>query len=234
MFALDHPLAEAAWHGLAHDRHLLTQGAEAGIKAPLLSLLSGEAAWSMDPEARRRLVGRMVVLCGPLEGRGGPVIRFDEARRVLMAGDDGDRAAALGALSEMLEAGRPWPEIAGPFLTDAWPRQIRFRSEATSRALARVAEAAGEHFPDAAATVLPLLGPVPHMDAFVYRAGGKGGAEGHARRHPGSVLALLDALVEDDRTTAPWNMRELLDALAEAEPPLRAAAGWQRLDALAR
>lgn len=232
LFEVDQPLAEAVWHGLAHDRHVLTPEAQAKLKLAMLRLLSGEAPWAMDRTEEHYLVGRMVVLCDwPQEA---PILSFGDARQVLMRCDDEDRAAALTAVAELLEEGRPWQAFAGPFLAAAWPRQLRFRSEATSRAFARIVEAAGDAYPDAVAAVVPFIRPVAHLDVFTYRLGKADDGNGFVRRYPASVLALLDAIVGEDRTTLPWNMRTLLDALVEAEPTLQDSAGWQRLVALAR
>ena len=164
---------------------------------------------------------------------GGPVVSYAEARDVLVNCEDQDRAAALSAFSRTMSVKGNWSNLVRPFIVEAWPRQLRFRSEATSREFARIAEEAGEDFPDAVDVVLPLVRPVRHLDLFGYRLRNpqEDGAD-HARRFPESTVNLLSALVGDDPTTIPYQLGDILEVLVEAHPAIRQNNSWRRLKGL--
>lgn len=230
MFEVAHPLAEAMWHGVSHDPRFLTPASQGQIKAAYLTVLSGDAPWNLDSSEREDLFKRLPWLATLL---GGPVISPAEARATLMRGSDNDRAAVLSELAMSMSRPENWLQVVKPFIMGAWPRQLRFLSEATSRTFARIAEESGENFPDAVDTVLPLVRPVRHLDLFGYRLRNpQDGGNDHARRHPHSVLALLNALVGEDPATIPWQLNEILDVLVDAEPAVRLSESWRRLKSL--
>jgi hypothetical protein len=229
-FDLSHPLSEAAWHGIAHDRHLLTSSSQHTIKHWFLSLLKGEADWQLDKQPRKEFLRRLVWLCKYSKA---PPITFTEARSVLVQADDDGRAAALSALATAMREDGQWARLVRPFILNAWPRQLRFQSEATSRYFAQIAELAGDDFPEAVATILPYLHPVAHLDTFGYRLR-KGDQDGrdYTRRFPESTLTLLATLIGNDPQRAPWELGQLLDAIVEARPVLRQSDHWRRLKRL--
>lgn len=229
-FEVTHPLSEAMWHGAAHDPRFLTPAAETAIKSAYLAVLSGDAPWEMDRSDLESLFRRLPWLATTY---GGPVVSLAEARSVLVRCSDRDRSAALASLAMSLSKPENWLTVVKPFIAGAWPRQLRYLSEATSRDFARIAEESGEHFPDAVETVLPLVRPVRHLDLFGYRLRNPTeDGNDHARKYPQSVLALLNALVGDDPATIPWQLKEILDVLLDAEPALRLSDAWRRLKSL--
>jgi len=53
-----------------------------------------------------------------------------------------------------------------------------------------------------------------------------------ASKYPEPMLALLDRLVSEAPQTAPLNLAELLNMIADASPGLRQDPRWRRLDHL--
>lgn len=100
MFAIDHPLAEAVWHGFAASPHWPSTETLKILCSPLLSVLKGESAWELDQSEKQHWIQKMVVLTRP-ENDGGPPISFWEAREVLMALDDKGRGDALWMLGNI-------------------------------------------------------------------------------------------------------------------------------------
>lgn len=94
-------------------------------------------------------------------------------------------------------------------------------------------EAAGDRFEEVLDLVDDYLRPVAHLDTFAFRMK-KHDEEGknYSGRFPAATLRMLDKLVGTDRQTAPWNLGELLEAIAEAAPALRQSDPWRRLKAL--
>ncbi|WP_109808459.1 SIR2 family protein [Sphingosinithalassobacter portus] len=234
MLALDHPLAEAMWHGLAADQHFLSDEARRSIKPALLDLLVDNAPFQMDREERERLIQWMTMLTMP---RGGnkAVVSYADVRSILMNVGDTDRAEALELLARSMDSGEMWTGFVRPFILDAWPRQLRFQSEASARQFAYIAEKAGDRFPEVVELVLPFLRPVAHFDTFAYRLKKQDeDGQGYSARFPADTLRLLDAVVGDDPQLKPWNLGELIETIAEAQPALRQSDQWRRLKGIAQ
>lgn len=231
MFEIDHPLAEAMWHGLSADQNLLSDDAGALVKPMLLRLIAGEATWILDGDSRQRIIQQMVNLTCPRAGKA--VISFTEARHALMSVGDKERGVAITMLANSMQIDGMWLMLVEPFISKAWPRQLKFQSGASSRAFASLVEKSGDRFPEVVSLVLPFLRPVPHLDTFAYRLKKLDTeGQGYSDRFPEQSLQVLDAVVGDEPQTAPWNLSELLDTIANAAPALRQSEAWRRLKAL--
>lgn len=233
LFPLDQPLSEAMWHGLATDKFI---GNVAGrrIADHLGTILTGGAPWALDSEAHRGLVALMINLA---VARGAEPAAFTmvEVRRLLIAAGEETRVEALGVLARSNPDDDLWPNLFRPFLRDAWPQQLKYQTESTSRQFAQIVERAGDHFLEAVALALPHLRPVAHLDTLAYRLRKQGEeGEGYALNHPAETLQLLNALVGENPQTAPWNLAELLDIIATASPVLRQSDPWRRLKAITK
>src|SRR3546814_19673103 len=66
--------------------------------------------------------------------------------------------------SDVCSSDLQWQAFVKPFIEQAWPRQVKFRTESASRGFAHLVEQSGDNFPDAVRTVLSLLRPVAHLD----------------------------------------------------------------------
>jgi len=175
-----------------------------------------------------------MVLLTRAEKAGGPTISFQQAREVLIALDDEGRSDALWILGNILSEPEAWALFVKPFIEQAWPRQVKFRTESSSRGFAHLVEQSGENFPDAVRTVLSLLKPVAHHDMIAYRLsrGPEEGTNDFAQRFPAETLQLLNALVADDRSQTPYELGKALEIIAEANPVLRRTREWRRLNDL--
>lgn len=233
IFDLANPLAEAAWHGRPYDRNGLSIETWETLKPAFLRLLSGSADWRLDEREHQHLVRALVQLS---RGRGTkpPLIALADVGGVLASLDDRGRAAALDTLFHIVSEEGGWSFIRS-FIAEAWPRQLRYRSEETSRAFARLAEGTGKHFPEAVDTILPFLRPVPHVDMFTYRYAKEDNPsdQDFARTYPAATLKLLDALIAEDRSSMPYELPKVLEIIAEADPSLRQTTAWRRLQDLA-
>jgi hypothetical protein len=172
----------------------------------------------------------MVVLTRP-ENDGGPPVSFSEAREVLVAIDDEGRGDALWMLANIASEQGTWNTFVKPFIEQAWPRQVRFRTESVSRSFAHLVEQSGDSFPEVVRTVVRFLRPVAHLDMITYRLSKEPeeGTNDFAHRFPLETLLLLDALIAEDRSQMPYELGKALDVIAEADPKLRRAKPWRRL-----
>ncbi|MGY6768880.1 hypothetical protein [Komagataeibacter sp. NFXK3] len=234
LFSPEHPLAEAMWHGIAAAPNFIGNIAGRRISGFLATILAGEAQWDIDSDARRGLVALMVNLTVARE-KEPAAFSFADVRRILIGASDKERVEALGVLARSNQDNKLWSHLIRPFLTNAWPQQLKYQTEESSRQLALITENAGTHFPEAVALVLPHIRPVAHLNTFAYRLKQQGEEGiGYAADFPIETLQLLNALVGDDPQTAPWNLLELLEDIATSNPALRQSDPWRRLKAIAQ
>lgn len=230
MFAIDHPLSEAVWHGYAAAPSWPSKNTLRILCPSLLALLKGEATWELDDSEKQHCVQKMVILTRP-ENAGGPLISFEQAREVLIALDDKSRSDALWILGNIVSEQGKWDCFVKPFIEQAWPRQVKYRTESASRGFANLIEQSGDDYPDAVRTIISLLRPVGHLDMMMYRLSKEAeeGTNDFAQRFPAETLKLLNALVPDDRSQMPYELGKALDVIAEANPRLRRTPEWRRL-----
>lgn len=234
MFAIDHPLSEAVWHGFATSPSWPSTKTLKILCPHLLAVLKGKSTWQLDESEKRHWVQKMVVLTRP-ENEGGPPVSFKEAREVLVAIDDKGRGDALWMLGNIASEQGTWNNFVKPFIEQAWPRQVKFRTENVSRGFAHLIERSGDNFPDVVRTVIGLLRPVAHLDMITYRLSKEpeDGTNDFARRFPTETILLLHALIADDRSQMPYELGKALEIIAEADPKLRRTKEWRRLYDLA-
>jgi hypothetical protein len=116
-------------------------------------------------------------------------------------------------------------------LTDVWPLEQELREEGASGNLARLAMCSGTEFPDAVATILPLLskGTRPHDVIWSLKE------KDLAETYPDATLALVDAVVGDELEAWGWPyLRELLRRISAVSAGLMEDPRFVRLDALVR
>jgi hypothetical protein len=128
-----------------------------------------------------------------------------------------------------------WRTLGKPFIENAWPRERRLQTSATSSQLAELARAAGDDFPDAVKTVLPLLVPLGQADMFLHETPEDAADPATPRlyrKFPEAYLAMLDRLIARDTRSAPYGLSPIVRELAQAEPRLRQNPSWRRLNEL--
>jgi hypothetical protein len=230
MFAINHPLSEAVWHGFAASPNWPSTKTLKILCPHLLAMLKGEPTWELDESDKRHWIQKMVVLTRP-ENDGGPPVSFKEARGVLVSIDDKGRGDALWMLANIASEQTTWNTFVKPFIERAWPRQVKLRTENVSRSFAHLIEQSGDNFPEVVRAVVGLLRPVAHLDMITYRLSKEpeGGTNDFARRFPAETLLLLNALVAEDRSQMPYELGKALNVIAEADPKLRRTKAWRRL-----
>jgi hypothetical protein len=162
-----------------------------------------------------------------------PLFSFAEIRETLAAIDDDLRGRILWVLANSLEEHGEWIEFIKPFIENAWPRHLRYRSDETTRGFVHIAENAGDNFPDVVKTILPLIRPVPNADMLTYRISrDRKDKENIAKNHPRVTVELLNAITADDRARMPYEMGNALDALVDLDPGVTEMPEYRRLKGL--
>jgi hypothetical protein len=233
LFDLDHPSAESAWSGYLHDDRLPPDELFALLKPHYVRLFPFPQAWHWDDGPIDRAHEFLVV--ATWWNKNAPYISYAEAHALLQRTDDRGRSRAAGLLTHVVRDHKCWKTFGRPFIKEAWPREARYRTQAVSRQFSVLAEEAGNNFPDVVKLVLPLLGPVDHLDLLIHKMKKLDGEEGTeiAAKFPEPALALLDRLTADDPSGAPYDLVTVLNMIAAAAPHLRQDQRWKRLNRVA-
>ena len=193
MFQIDHPLAEAAWHGLLCGEKTFSAPTWAALKGPMLAILRGKTSWSLDTREREALASCLVWLSRPAKDSA-PLFSIAEIRETLTLIDNDLRGSVLLALANTLEQHGDWKSFVKPFIQNGWPRHLRYRSDESTRGFVFLAEHAGSDFEDAVQTILPLIRPVSDADLLTYRISQDRENENVVSDHPRAALQLLRAV----------------------------------------
>ncbi len=122
-----------------------------------------------------------------------------------------------------------WANRILPYWLTIWPKSRQIVSKAIAEQLARLVIAARNAFPAALETVRAWLQPVEHPDYVVHLL--------HESRlcglYPQDALKFLDAIITD-QPWAPGELRDCLNAIAQAWPDAHRDNRYQRLMEYAR
>ena len=165
----DRHSAEPAWNGFLHNTQMPGPELFSLLKSHFLRVFPKAALWRWNDEAIKRLNEFLVVGCY-WNLKSGQYVSYAEARAALQQATDEGRSQAIWLLTRIISDQGDWKKFGKPFIQKAWPRERRFQTASSSQNFARLAEEAGDHFPDVVKTILPLLGPVDHVDLLIYRA----------------------------------------------------------------
>ena len=233
-FSLEELRTESAWNGLMHANDLPGPRLFEQIKRDFLDVVVKASRWRWRNHDRKRLHDRLVHACY-LRRRSEAYVSYLEAKGALQGTDEAGRVHCLWVLTSMVIDGRDWKGFVKPFLLQAWPRELEYRTESTSRQFVRMAEASKNLFPEVVEAVLPNLTRVPRLGLRLHRpVTTEGGGELNIpTKFPSHTLRILDALVPDDPGVAPFELTAILEAIAGAEPALRQNQKWLRLSRIA-
>ena len=117
-----------------------------------------------------------------------------------------------------------WKRHARPFWQHIWPKSRDLATPGIAESLTRLVIAARGEFPAALAAVQDWLQPIDHPDYVVHLLH----ESGICRRFPEDALRLLDAVIADQQWP-PRELRQCLDEIVRAAPPLAQDARYLRL-----
>ena len=137
-------------------------------------------------------------------------------------------ARALEGASEQRED--YWKFRIRPFWERIWPKSNGRALDTNAASLARLCIAAGDEFPSAIALICNWLRTVEHPDYVIHRLH----ESGLCARFPESALKLLDAILADQPSWLPPELRQCLNAIVQTMPTLRQDRRFVRVDELAR
>jgi len=233
LFSLDSSEAEPAWNGFLHNQYLGAAELFALLKPHFLNVFELFSTWRWDDQAADRLHEFLVIACY-WNRKSGQYVDFAEARLALQRSNDEGRSHAIWLLGSIITEQNAWKSFGKPFILRAWPREARYQTASSSRQFASIAEASGEYFPDVVRTLSPLLIASNQLDLFVYKTKETEGDEENSaslpRKFPNAMLTLLDRLVPDDPSLAPYDLASIVNAMADSDASLRQDPRWRRLN----
>jgi len=222
--------AEPAWAGYLFDNELVSAPLFRTLKPHFIELFDGSRDWRWEGHLADRM-GHFLVVATSWGRKNRSYLSFKEALKALHTSGDVPRHAALWQLARWVEQPEAWRDIVKPFLERAWPKEDRYQTVATARAMAEIAIESGDHFPAAVKLVLPFLRPSDQVHNLIYRLKTErnGGETPLAQRFPIETITLLDKLIPDVPNQFPYDIGSVLEATSESEPSLRQDLRWRRL-----
>ena len=152
----------------------------------------------------------------------------DELRDVLLNSNEDVRHHALWWTGDWLEKNHEeWLPLLIELLSKVWPKQIAAKSGFVSTVLCEIAFSGKTHFPELAATVLPLLTKADsymHLDLYSFH-------DNIVDQYPRETLGLLHTVLPDDVAFWPYGIDTTLTRIREADSTLN---GDERLITLKR
>jgi len=135
---------------------------------------------------------------------------------------------ALGSAGEQRES--YWKNRILPFWENIWPKSNDQVSSIYAESLALLCIEAGNEFPSAVATIVNWLRKISHPERVIHRLH----ETGLSKDFPEDVLRLLSAILDENSSRLPLELRQCLDAIAQVVPNLCDDHRFRRIDELAR
>ena len=228
-FDLDHPLSEPAWNGHLNGAALLKPELFLQIKRHFLKLFAKTSFWNWDDLGVAELYQSLVKYCFLYKDDNG-YVDFSEARVALQQIDDNGRANCISFLIRNIRNDSVSRRLCQRFLENAWPRESRFQTPQTTRQFVKLAEDAGDFFPEFVQTILPFIVPVEeYWSVYGLVRSTERRPRELPQKFPDATLSLIDKLVPESPLETPYELSAALEMIAEAKPGLRRDERWLRL-----
>lgn len=237
-FSRGNPFSEPAWNGVLHGRSLRKPAVFSLLRMHFLNVFVSANEWKWGDEGLE-VLHKFIVLGCLWRKYDRVYLTFSEAHRVLKETSDSGRLQTLRFLSDLLadDANEvDWHGFGERFLDEAWPREVRFQTEGTSLLLAEIAGFARESFPEAVQSILPRLVPITKDSWFLLRVVSRAGEKREfevATDFPEATLNLMIGLVPGKPSENLFDLNNILERIAEANPTLRQDSRWKRLKRIA-
>ena len=230
MLAFEHPSAEPAWSGFLHRRQMPSLPLAAIIKPLLLRLFP----WIEGLAWQREFSATAAAWLGTLrifhqdQSYG---LSQSEMRGALRAMSDETRnhfIVKLGHLGHKQPDG--WAKYVIPFINEDWPRERRYRTNASTGAWIALLGGSGTSFPNVYEAVKEFLVAVETTDQPFARFSRKiGQDEALTTLFPDTALDLMHTSIPQVLMRVPYDLPKVLAMIAEAKPDLLSDPRYLRL-----
>lgn len=156
------------------------------------------------------------------------IVSNNALRSLILAGSDDFRSNILWRIDRFSRKQEEWAGDLIEFLRDVWPKQKSLRTAKMSARLVDLALAQKDKFPEIAQIVATLVTKVGDDRLFIPEL--RKSDETIAGKHPTAMLALLYAVLPDDKSRWPYGAETALSVLVEVEPSLRSDSRFIELN----
>ncbi|WP_288408865.1 SIR2 family protein [uncultured Herbaspirillum sp.] len=213
---------EHAWNGFMFLGYTMPPRIFATVKQDFINVFNRQTKWPWGKNLSSALHGHFLHYCSG-KGRDGKYLTAAEARQVLQLTDENGRVNVLHRLRE----GGGWKDFQRGFLTNIWPREIKYRNPRVTAALIRIVFENHEHFAEAVRTVVPFMTHVSHADPDFYSHSTN--IVQLAEKHPAEMLELVNAAVQEETIGTSTLIQSLLDGIEKGASQLKNSAEMRRL-----
>jgi len=212
LFDIDNPLVESAWEGALRSKEQFDPKLFALLRTlfPILSKKSHEWLW---PSNLVSLLHQQLVLACR---KGRCLENYPLMREAIKHASDRERAEVLRFLARDLpETTENWPSIR-KIIKEAWPRELQFRSEETTKRFLYLITKVGDNFPQAVATVKSFLVPLQSYDIYDFYTDGFMQLR---NKYPTNVIDIMDAVI-DENTRLPYEFFSYIESMESVCPEI--------------
>jgi hypothetical protein len=221
LLAFEHTAAEPAWNGFLARGKTPNSKIRTTIKSLLLDLFPRiyDFGWDRDlaKVAATWLIWMAVFRRDEKDG-----LTTSEARDVLRNMSNETRQNVifwLGQVGKGNENG--WSELVAPFIKEVWPREKAFRTSSSVTSWIGLLDDTGENFPEVYEAVKLHLVPIEGESHWFYRFTREvGGERPITSDHPIEVLDMLHMIIPNSAEFPPYELRQILNLVADADDSL--------------
>lgn len=228
-FSSDHEASEPAWSGLMSSPWQQVRNFFSSIKDNFLQLPQYMDYWNWEDSEKEAYYIWLVLSTVDQTSHGG--LSFDEARELVRRiGASGREHVirTLNSIGSQYESG--WNDFVVPFIEAAWPQELKYQNEGTSKAWLALLDDTEDDFQSVFRSVREFLRPIGVMNLALSRFQKMPGEKVPlSEKYPETALDMLDLVIPEHAENVPYGMSQILSLLTEAQPGLQADSRFQRL-----
>jgi hypothetical protein len=221
LLVFEHTAAEAAWNGFLSRSEIPNPKILAIIKSLLLDLFPRiyDFGWERDlAKVAANWLGWMAVFGRDEKDS----LTTSEARDVLRNMTNETRQNVIFWLGQVGKANENgWSELVAPFIKEVWPREKAFRTSSSVTSWIGLLVDTGESFKEVYEAVKLHLVPIEGESHWLYRFTREfGGERPITSDHPIEVLDMLDTIIPNSAESPPYELRLMLNLVADSDDSL--------------
>ncbi|MEQ5817685.1 SIR2 family protein [Marinobacter sp. NFXS11] len=228
LLSLNRNTAEPAWSGLMSNPWTQVRSFFPQIKSDYIELPLQMEEWGWDEDTRGQFNYWLVLAAVAPSTEDG--LSFDDAREILRKVPQSGREKVINALTRIGANKDGWNRFVIPFVKEAWPQDLRYQDELTTKAWLALLDDTGASFPDVFNVVREFLRPVYSMSLSLFRFHHMTGEkEPLTVKYPEIVLDMVDRVVAQNATRIPYDLSQILTLLEDTKPEIISDRKFYRL-----
>jgi hypothetical protein len=229
LLSLDVDTAEAAWSGLLSQPWQYVRNCFSEIKPDFVELPDYLEEWSWDQDDRGTFHNLLVFAAVDPSVEEG--LSFDHARDVLRKVPQSGREKVIQVLGRIGSANRDgWSQFVIPFVREAWPQELSYQNEGTTKAWLALLDDTDTSFPEVFSTVKEFLRHVYSMNLSLFRFHHTtGDQEPLTVKFPDDALEMVHRIVPKSATHISFDLSQMLTLLEDVKPEIVSDQRFYRL-----